>query len=265
MRPHALDSGSDNDVIIGWRTAVWCWVLANRDWLIALGTLAVGVLALLVGPKIYQKAKRGSVNVAGSADGAKIQPLSMGDSSTAYQATQITLHQGVTPTEAIALAENTFNANFLRLADAAADTATARANAFTRELISELERRDSAASLHKFQDPGYMLSVFEAQKQFAASGDQDLQATLIGLLADLTKAPPRSFTEITLRQALTTAPKLTLAQMQILALLFVTNNVKWETLYPVDQVPRFAADYLEPLLVPEASNPNNYSHLAGDN
>lgn len=109
--------------------SVWEWIRDNNSWLLGLGSILVGLLGLVfIGNKIYQRAKRGSVAVSGGAAGAHIQALSAGAGSTTFQATQITVNQGITADEAMSIAQRTFEGNFARLSGQAAERPRAPPN-----------------------------------------------------------------------------------------------------------------------------------------
>ena len=96
------------------------------------------------------------------------QDLSGGPESTNLQAGR-DITYGVTATEARQIALDVYNANYLKLAGVAEDTARDRAERITRDFIETLQARNPAG-LKGMGDPDMLRTLYAAQEGFACSG-----------------------------------------------------------------------------------------------
>lgn len=155
------------------------------------------------------------------------QELTAGDDSTVYQAAgDIHQHQhGPSFTEMRQVALDVYRANALELRGIAEDTANARAERITNEYLTRL-MIESPSSTPNLADPDVQNVMFEAQKAFARSGEEDLETVLVDLLTDRTTETQRSLRTLVLNEAITAAPKLTSSQRRIIALIFLLRYTK---------------------------------------
>lgn len=155
------------------------------------------------------------------------QEQSGGDDSVNLQAGQnITLHVGVTASEVRDIALDVFRANFLELRGLAEEVARERADRITNEFIEALKERNPEG-LASIQDPDMQLSLYNAQKGYAVSGDEDLEAALIDLLVDRAGQTSRSLKTLILNQAIECIPRLTSGQRKALAVSFLVRHTAW--------------------------------------
>lgn len=182
-----------------------------------------------------------------------------GDDSTNIQsAGDVTVVGGASVDEVRDIALDVFRKNFLELGAQAADLARGRAERLTENFLSELERR-LPAGLGTARDPDMQYSLFNAQREFARSGEPDLEAALVDLLVDRAGEQERSTRAVVLNEAITVAPKLTVAQRRAIATCFLLKYTTWrgplnidvfyqldirQSLLPVvDGLPRHQSDY----------------------
>lgn len=157
------------------------------------------------------------------------QEQSGGDDSVNVQAGQnATVHIGVTASEVRDIALDVFRANFLELRGVAEEVARERAEHITRQFIDELQKRNPDG-LSSIQDPDMQLSLFSAQKGYATSGDEDLEAALVDLLVDRAGQKDRDLKTLLLNQAIECLPKLTAEQRKALAVVFLVQHTGHQT------------------------------------
>ncbi|WP_369009437.1 LPO_1073/Vpar_1526 family protein, partial [Bacillus hominis] len=93
--------------------------------------------------------------------------------------------------------------------------------------MEELQKK-SPLSVQNTQDPDVRYSLFEVQKSYARHGNMEKSELLVDLLVRRTLIKQHSFETIVLNEALTTVPKLTLEQMNILSLIFIVVEIYLE-------------------------------------
>lgn len=153
------------------------------------------------------------------------QTQSGAESSTNYQAGGDIVIHGLTREDVKEIALAVFKDNFLELRGLAEDVALARADRITTEFLSKLFREAPEAA-GKFGDPDIQRSIYNAQREYACSGEEDLEQVLIDLLIDRVKQNGRSLRTLALNEAITAAPKLTEAQRRAIALVFLVRNTR---------------------------------------
>jgi hypothetical protein len=131
------------------------------------------------------------------------------------------------------VALDVFRNNFVELGRTAADIARGRAERLTDEFLVELERR-LPAGLQAASDPDMQRALFNAQSEYACSGEADLQNALVDLLVDRAAETGRGTRTVVLNEAITSAPKLTTAQRRAIAVCFITKYTGWRAPLNVD-------------------------------
>jgi hypothetical protein len=232
------------------------WIGHNREWLFsgALIAIPLALLGWFFGRKaLGQRARDGSPKVHGKLSHSPVQGAQAGSGSNVMQAGHT-----LNVTQGLGLDE--FEAVLGQFTKVAADVVAQRCTDFAKELYGEFQR-SNPNGVGRVSDPAFAITVLEARKHYAATDDEDLHAMLVRLVVDLASAPPRSLAEISLKEAIDRAAKVTADQLNILALVFVLRSVRWEMFYGRAEIPKFAEDYLAPLLSGDVQNHNNYSHL----
>ena len=185
-----------------------------------------------------------------------------GDASTNVQAGRdLTLHQGLTVDEVREIALGVFHQNFLELRGVAEEIALGRAEKITNEFLRALEERAPLA-LASASDPDMQRAIFDAQREYACSGDEDLETVLVDLLVDRANEPVRETRTIVLNEAITAAPKLTGQQRRAVAVCFLVKYTRWSGLATLEN---FFDVYLRGNLLPLADDlptkPAAYQHI----
>jgi hypothetical protein len=103
----------------------------------------------------------------------KVQKQQGGDSSTNLQGKSIVIHQGISYSDAKEIALDVYRANFLQLSQDAAELARDRAEELTDNFLVKLKEENEAA-VSEMSTPGMQAAIYEAQKQYAKTGDKNL-------------------------------------------------------------------------------------------
>lgn len=187
------------------------------------------------------------------------QEQKSGDSSINLQAGgDITL--GVTYAEARQIAEDVFNANFIRLSEDAHAIAKQRADELLSEYLRQLHQRNPAA-ISSTRDPDMQFDLYTSQKKYARSGDKDLGAILVDILVDRASTPQRSLLQVVLNESLSVAPKLTSYQFNILSLIFVLRYTRRTNISNLQELGAYLQSTVLPLLEGVGVDPQYYEHL----
>lgn len=168
------------------------------------------------------------------------QEQAAGDGGRNYQAGgDIIVHADVDEMRTVALA--VYRENALELRGIAEDVAYARADRLTNEFLTKLktEHPRPAASL---ADPDMQSVLFDAQSQYARSGEEDLGQVLVDLLADRASEEARTLRTLALNEAIHSAPKLTEKQRRVIALVFILRYAR----YMANDARALCEEYIKP-------------------
>lgn len=150
--------------------------------------------------------------------------------------TQIAVqNNGMQPQEACQLAINLFMDNFPKLQQIAADTAQKRVEEFCRTTIEKLQHanvRDYSA----FSDPDVQYVLFDAQKNYARFGTEQMLGTLTDLVANRVTNNDDFILKVTIDKAISIASMLTPSQLDFLSLLFLCTRVHLSGINTLEQL-----------------------------
>ena len=156
----------------------------------------------------------------------RAQDQSGGTGSNNFQAGRdIVLNVGVTATEAREIALDVFRANFLTMTGLAEETVRERVERITNEFLERLEKRNPTG-LDSVSDPDMLLAIYNAQKGYACSGEEDLESALVDLLVERSGQTGRGLKTLVLNQALECLPKLTIGQRKAIAIGFLVRYTR---------------------------------------
>lgn len=190
----------------------------------------------------------------------KIQKQEAGNESTNLQAQSIIINNGISYSDAKEIALEVYKANFLQLSQDAAQLARDRAEEITDNFLKKLEIENKAA-IESMKEPAMQAALYEAQKQYAKTGDKDLEGLLVDILVERASTPERNIHQIVLDEALVVAAKLTPEQMDALTINFLISRTANNTLTNLPAIPL----YIKTNLLPFTSNLNKesscYEHL----
>ena len=133
-----------------------------------------------------------------------------GDGSSNIQAENVNVYNGITYKDAKEIALDVFNSNFIRLKSEAAQIAAERAEEITEK------NEKSPESLEEFKNPAMQDALFQTQKEYAKSGDEELGNLLVDILVDRAKTQERNMLQLVLDESLLVAPKLTVEHFDLL-------------------------------------------------
>jgi hypothetical protein len=190
----------------------------------------------------------------------KVQKQEGGDSSTNLQGQSIIVNQGISYSDAKEIALDVYKSNYLQLSQDAAEIARSRAEELTDDFLLKLKEEKEEAIV-EIGTPGMQSAIYEAQKQFAKTGDKDLESLLVDILVERAMTPERNIHQIVLDEALLVAGKLTTEQMDALTLNFLITHTQKHNLLNLESV----KDYLNREVIPfthELSDTSScYQHL----
>jgi len=190
----------------------------------------------------------------------KNQNQQAGNDSTNLQAQSITVHQGISYSDAKEIALDVYKANFLQLSQDAAQIARNRAEELTDNFLKKLEIENKTA-IDSMRDPAMQAALYEAQKQYAKTGDKDLEGLLVDILVERASASERNIHQIVLDEALIVASKLTAEQMDALTINFLISKTSNSTLSNLAAIPLYLNTYLLPFMVSLSKDSSCYEHL----
>ncbi len=188
------------------------------------------------------------------------QKQSSGDSSTNIQAGTVNIN-GITYEQARQIAIEVYRNNALELAGIAKDTAASRAEQITERFLKELSKKNASA-IQSASDPDFQHSVFEAQKAFARSGDQELEDVLVNLLTTRASEPIRNLKQVVLNEAISVTSKLTKAHIDTITLLFRLRHTVRFGLFHLSQVGTLIASEMLPFCNEMPNSDATYRYLA---
>jgi hypothetical protein len=155
------------------------------------------------------------------------QRQSGGEGSSNFQAGgDLVIRQGLSADEVRDIALDVFSRNFLELRGLAEDVALARAEKITNDFLGKLADSNPGAMANA-ADPDMQRSLFNAQREYACSGDDDLELALVDLLVDRAGESQPGMRRIVLNEAITAAPKLPIGQRRALAFAFLVRHASF--------------------------------------
>lgn len=190
----------------------------------------------------------------------KNQKQQAGNDSTNLQAQSIVVHQGISYTDAKEIALDVYKANFLQLSQDAAQLASSRAEELTDKFLEKLEAENKAA-IDSMKEPAMQAALYEAQKNYAKTGDKDLEGLLVDILVERASTTERNIHQIVLDEALSVAAKLTSEQMDALTLNFLISRTSNSTLNTLPAISEYIKAQILPFLKSLLKESSCYEHL----
>lgn len=180
--------------------------------------------------------------------------------SVAIQAGGNVTITGVSYDDVRKIALDVFRANFYELGGTAKEVARTRAEKITEEFLTKLQK-EYPTGVEKSQDPDFQYALFTVQREYARNGDKDLGALLVDLLVDRCKQKQRDILQIVLNESLNTAPKLTEAQLAVLAVIFLFKYTTFLAAGNHGQLGVYFDKYVDPFTSKIVKNLATYQHL----
>ena len=154
----------------------------------------------------------------------QVQKQQGGNASTNLQGKSIVINQGISYSDARDIAIDVYKLNFLQLSHDAAELARTRAEELTESFLKKLQETNETA-IDQMKQPAMQAALFEAQKQYVTSGDEDMEHMLVDILVQRALISERNIKQIVLDEALKVVNKLTNEQLNILSLNFLLTRV----------------------------------------
>jgi hypothetical protein len=165
----------------------------------------------------------------------KVQKQEAGDGSTNLQGQSIVINQGITYSDAKDIALDVYKANYIQLSQDAAELARERAEELTDDFLAKLKEEKEEA-ISEISTPSMQSALYEAQKQYARTGDKDLEELLVDILVERAITPDRNIKQIVLDEALLVAGKLTSEHMDALTINFLMTKIQKNNLLNLESV-----------------------------
>jgi len=183
-----------------------------------------------------------------------------GDSSTNLQAQSIIVQQGITYRDAKEIALDVYKDNFYKLSEEASRVAIKRAEELTDNFLDKL-KKDKSSSVESMNDPGMQVALFSAQKEYAKTGDEDLQNLLVDILVERSKSKVRDIKQIVLDESLEIAPRLTVEQFDVLTISWLLTKTKHNGLHNLIEFQRFINQTILQFVESLTTSSSCYEHL----
>lgn len=171
-----------------------------------------------------------------------------------------TVNVGISYDDARQIAQDLFDANCHRLAGVAKETAKTRANEFV-DLYMETLAEKNPEGIETASDPDMQYVLFEAEKEYARSGDRDLADILVDILVDRSREQGRSLRQIVLNESIHVVPKLTSDQIDILSLVLLVRYTRSTVLTDHDSFRQYLGDLFMPFFSRVELSNSSFQHL----
>lgn len=190
-----------------------------------------------------------------------IQKQEAGDGSTNLQGKSIVVNQGISYKDAKEIALDVFKANSLELSKEAALTAASRAEKLADDFLETLNNKHQEA-VKNFNQPGMQMALFDAQKAYVSTGDENLESLLVDILVERATEENRTMKQITLDESLKVAPKLTSEQFNILTINFLMTKTTNNNILSLDTLKAYLNEYIIPFVSNITTDSSSFEHLA---
>lgn len=174
------------------------------------------------------------------------QRIRSGDESENYQsANDITVNHnyGISYEAAKDIAMTVFENNFIKLGEQVEEIVSKRAEKLVNDYLEKI-RSENPEALKNTVDPDIRAGIYEAQKDYARSGKEEVEKLLVDLLVERTINVDSDFKNILLNEALSVAAKLSKAQIDLLTIHYFFTNL----FYSREDSPDVFETALEPFL-----------------
>jgi hypothetical protein len=189
----------------------------------------------------------------------QVQKQQAGDNSTNYQAQSIVI-QGISYSDAKEIALDVYKSNYLQLSYEAAELAKARAEELTDDFLIKLKEENEEA-INQMKQPAMQSALYEAQKQYAKTGDKDLEELLVDILVERALTTERNIHQIVLDEALSIASKLTSEQMDTLTINFLISQTHKYNLINLETLINYFNTEIIPFTKYLTDSKSCYEHL----
>ena len=183
-----------------------------------------------------------------------------GKDSTNQQAEKIINNYGLSYSEVKEIALDVFKNNFYQLSAEANQLAFERAKKFIEDYIEKL-MKENPSGIKKCQDPDFQYVLFDAQKNYARSGDDNQEMLLINLLVERSKQDERNTLQIVLNESISVINKLTQRQIDLLSFIYLIRYTKNSLGPTINDLVLYFTKYFSPIITGISENYTDIQHL----
>lgn len=183
-----------------------------------------------------------------------------GEKSTNLQGQNVNVYNGISYSDARDIALDVFKSNFLELSQNAATLAKERAEHLVDEFLKKMEQT-KAEKIDRIQDPDMQYALFSAQKEYARSGEKDMEDMLVSILMERIEENTQSLKKIVLNEALEIVPKLTDQQLDILTIIFLIQDTRNHNVNNKESLKNYIETYFVPFTKNLTKEKSCYKHL----
>lgn len=183
-----------------------------------------------------------------------------GDNSTNLQGKNVVINNGLSYNDAKEIALDVFRTNFLQLSQNAANTAKERAEELVEIFLNKLQENDPS-KLERIEDPDMQYALFTAQKEYARSGEKEMEDMLVNILLERIEENTQSLKKIVLNESLEVIPKLTNSQLDILTIVFLVHETQNHSVTDKEKLKTYLNQYFVPFLKNLTKDKAPYQHL----
>lgn len=165
----------------------------------------------------------------------KGQTIDSGDNSTNIQGKEVTVIQnnsGLSYSEVKDIAMNVFKNNFYELGEKVEKIVQERAENILDDYLEKLSSKNSE-SIKNTQDPDVRYVIYEAQKDHARRGDDNIKKLLVDMLIERTLSN-NDINSLVLNEALKVTSKLTIKQINLLSFIFLIKHLNFVREVPIE-------------------------------
>ncbi len=189
------------------------------------------------------------------------QSQKSGNDSKNYQVAGDLNINGLGYSDVKQIAIDVFQNNFEKLSKVAYKTALDRAEKITIKFLDML-KKEYPEGIRQAEYPAFQRTLFNVQKEYAITGNENNGDLLVNLLIDRTKQGERTLEQIVLDEAITTIPKLTKEQIGTLSVIFLTKRVIYDDdNCNTEKLINILIQYYQPFISDLSKNINCYLHL----
>lgn len=183
-----------------------------------------------------------------------------GKNSTNQQAEEIINNYGLSYSEVKEIALDVFKKNFYQLSAEANQLAFERAKKFIEDYMEKLIK-ENPSGIKKCQDPDFQYVLFDAQKNYARSGDGNQEMLLINLLVERSKQDERNTLQIVLNESISVINKLTQRQIDLLSFIYLIRYTKNSLTPTINDLVSYFNQFFMPIINGVSENYTDIQHL----
>jgi hypothetical protein len=184
----------------------------------------------------------------------------VGESGQAIQSGRDTIIQNGLSSEQLGQIISTIAAQVPAYTVIAREVVDERLQNFKDEILKRFEA-DQSARAEAFRDPDFQYVFHDAQNAFARSGEENVGAILVDLIAERSKSPQRDRMTLSLNQAVEVAANLTVNEFAALALSYRLRHTRMRDVISVASAAATLNDKVNPFIDNISREQSAFSYL----